>query len=90
MNFQKFYDASGKLESIVNLDAVTTAEPSEDGRLLLHAGDETVSVDSEQFEKAVAADRDHPAELIAQSANRLVQALDRLGVRIPTSIRMHM
>lgn len=89
MNFKKFLDADGKLDCIVNLDAVLAAKPMEDGHMVLSFGEETLEVDRRQFEEAIA-EKDGSLEKLCQSTNRLIVALDRLGVRIPSSIRMHM
>ncbi len=89
MNFKKFLDADGKLDCIVNLDAVLAAKPTKDGHMVLSFGTETIEVDGQQFEKAIAEKND-VVEKLCQSTNRLILALDRLGVRIPSSIRMHM
>lgn len=89
MRFQKFFDGQGRLDCIVNLDAVVAAKPGEDGKMHLHTQNMSIAVDAEQFEKAVA-DKDDRAHAVILAVNRLVQAMDRLAVRIPTSIRMHM
>ena len=42
-----------------------------------------------QFEEALKKTGQNQRDM-SSIINRLIQAIDRLGVRIPTSIRMHM
>lgn len=89
MNYQRFTNPDGSTCCWVNLDAVFAARPTEDGKVLLQSSSLSVVVDSSQFEEALKKagqnQRDTSSVLV-----RLIQAIDRLGVRIPTSIRLHM
>ena len=89
MNYHKFTGPDGQVSAWVNLDAVYLATPSKDDKIILHTPSFTVEVDRGQFEKAVSRESpEMPA--IGSLVNRLIQALDRLSVRIPTSIRLHL
>lgn len=89
MNYHRFTNPDGSTCCWVNLDAVIAVRPAEDGKVVLQSASLSVVVDVLQFEEAIKKtgqnQRDMPAII-----NRLIQAIDRLGVRIPTSIRMHM
>lgn len=90
MRFQKFTDGEGQLDCIVNMDAVVAARPSEDGkRMILHTEHMSLSVDRTQFEEAISAKDGRMAEL-SSLVSRLIQAMDRMTLHFPTSIRMHM
>lgn len=89
MNFQKFTNPDGTVDCFVNLDAIVAAKPADDGKVILLSSTLSVTVDAAQFEKAVAgkgSDDNRFGPLLA----RLTQAVDRLAVRIPTTIRLHM
>ena len=89
MNYHKFTGPDGQVSAWVNLDAVYLATPSKDDKIILHTPSFTVEVDRGQFEKAVSRESpEMPA--IGSLVTRLIQALDRLSVRIPTSIRLHL
>lgn len=90
MNIVKFTLADGSTDCYVNLDAVIAAKPSEDGkRINIHTAGMSLSVDREQFEKAVAP-KGNPGADICSAVSRLIQAMDRMTVHFPTSIRMHL
>ena len=89
MNYQKFTNPDGTVDCFVNLDAVVVAKPAEDGKVVLLSAACTVIVDAAQFEKAVSS-KDSGAERLGQLVLRLTQAIDRLIVRIPSSIRLHL
>ena len=89
MNYQKFTNPDGTVDCFVNLDAVVVAKPAEDGKVVLLSSACTVIVDAAQFEKAVSS-KDSGVERLGQLVLRLTQAIDRLIVRIPSSIRLHL
>ena len=89
MNYQKFTNPDGTVDCFVNLDAVVVAKPDGKDKVVLISAVHTVMVDAAQFEEAVSA-KDTATEKLGQLINRLTQAIERLGVRIPTSIRLHM
>ena len=89
MNYQKFTNPDGTVDCFVNLDAIVAAEPAENGKVELLSATHTVMVDAAQFEKAVSA-KNTATEKLGQLIGRLTQAIERLCIRIPTSIRLHM
>ena len=89
MNYQKFTNPDGTVDCFVNLDAVVVAKPDGKDKVVLISAVHTVMVDAVQFEKAVSA-KDSGTERLGQLVSRLTQAIERLIVRIPTSIRLHM
>ena len=89
MNYQRFTNPDGTVDCFVNLDAVVVAKPAEDGKVVLLSSACTVIVDAAQFEKAESS-KDSGAERLGQLVLRLTQAIDRLIVRIPSSIRLHL
>ena len=89
MNYVKFTHPDGSTHVWVNLEAVHAVNPSGEGKVTVHTPTFTVEVDRGQFEKAVSRESlELPA--IGSLVTRLIQALDRLSVRIPTSIRLHL
>lgn len=89
MNYQRFTNPDGSTCCWVNLDAVLAARPAEEGKVVLQSASLSVEVDSLQFEEALKKTGQNQRDMSA-IINRLIQAIDRLGVRIPTSIRLHM
>ena len=89
MNYQRFTNPDGSTCCWVNLDAVFAARPAADGKVLLQSSSLSVEVDAMQFEEALKKTGQNQRDM-SSIINRLIQAIDRLGVRIPTSIRMHM
>lgn len=89
MKHHPFHNADGTLLCIINLDAVTSAEPAGDDMLLVHAGDREYRVGRTEFEKAIS-EKDSDISTICSTVNRLTLAMERLTVHIPTSIRMHL
>lgn len=89
MNYHRFIKPDGTTECFVNLDAVIAATPSGDDRINLIGGSLSIQVDAAQFEKAISR-KDSSEDKLCPLVSRLIQALDRLSVRIPTSIRLHM
>lgn len=89
MNIVKFKLSDGSTDCYVNLDAVVAAKPTDDGKVILHTNNLSLTVDMEQFEKAIS-EKDGTISAINSIVNRLVQAMDRMTVHFPTSIRMHL
>ena len=89
MNYQRFTNPDGSTNCWVNLDAVIAARPAADGKVVLQSASLSVEVDALQFEEALKKTGQNQRDM-SSIINRLIQAIDRLGVRIPTSIRMHM
>lgn len=89
MNIVKFKLSDGSTDCYVNLDAVVAAKPTEDGKIILHTSNLSLTVDGKQFEKAIS-EKDGTISSFASIVNRLVQAMDRMTVHFPTSIRMHL
>lgn len=88
MNFKRFTLPDGSTDCFVNLDQVIAAKPSGDGKMTLYTPSMSMEVDAKQFEQAVG--RTGAEEQLPSLVVRLTQALDRLSVRIPSSIRLHM
>jgi len=89
MNIVKFKLPDGSTDCYVNLDAVVAAKPAENGKVTLHTSNLSLTVEKEQFEKAISQ-KDVTITEINSIVNRLIQAMDRMTVHFPTSIRMHM
>lgn len=88
MNYCKFTNPDGTTDCFVNLDAFCTAKFGDNGKIILQSPETSISVDAKQFEAAIA--RREPADAYSGILNRLTQAIERLTVRIPSSIRLHM
>ena len=88
MNYCKFTNPDGTTDCFVNLDAFCSAKPGDDGKIILQSPETSISVDAKQFEPAIA--RREAADAYSGILNRLIQAIERLTVRIPSSIRLHM
>ena len=88
MNYCKFTNPDGTTLAWVNLDTVHAAHPSKEGRVTLHTPTFTIEVDGSQFEEAIKKPQ-YEKELCGMLV-RLTQAIDRMAVRIPSSIRLHM
>ena len=89
MNIVKFKLLDGSTDCYVNLDAVVAAKPAEDGKVILHMNNLSLTVEQEQFEKAIS-EKDGTVSAFNSIVNRLIQAMDRMTVHFPTSIRMHL
>ncbi len=88
MNYCKFTNPDGTTDCFVNLDAFCSAKPGDEGKIILQSPEKSLSVDAKQFEAAIA--RREAADAYSGILNRLIQAIERLTVRIPSSIRLHM
>ena len=89
MNFKRFTHPDGTTDCFVNLDQIIAAKPSDNGTINLHTAFMTVTVDAKQFEEAISK-TESSSDPLQGILHRLIQALDRLSVRIPSSIRLHM
>ena len=89
MNYHRFTNPDGSTCCWVNLDAVIAVRPAEDGKVILQSASLSVEVDALQFEEVLKKTGQNQRDM-SSIINRLIQAIDRLSVRIPTSIRMHM
>ena len=89
MNYYQFTNPDGSTQIWVNLEAVHAANPSKEGRVTLHTPTFTIDVDEKQFKEAIKGSAERKADY-SSVLSRLTQALDRLSVRIPSSIRLHM
>ena len=88
MNYFKFTNPDGTTDCFVNLDAFCSAKLGDNGKIILQSPEMSISVDAKQFEAAIA--RREAADAYSGILNRLIQAIERLTVRIPSSIRLHM
>lgn len=89
MRHHTFRNADGTLLCIINLETVTSAEPIDEETLLVHAGGREYRISRKEFEKAIS-EKDSEFSTVCSVVNRLTQAVERLTIHIPTSIRMHM
>ena len=89
MYYQRFTNPDGSTLAWVNLDAVIAAHPAREGKVSLHTAALNLEVSASQFEDAVKRyqqeQRDRSAVL-----GRLTQSIDRMTVRFPSSISLHM
>ena len=88
MNYCKFTNPDGTTLAWVNLETVHAAHPSKEGRVTLHTPTFTIEVDASQFEEAIK--KPQPGKELCGMLGRLTQAIDRMAIRFPSSIRLHM
>ena len=86
MNFLLFKNESGN-ECFVNLDKVTELKKNNEDVCFKDAEGNTYKAPLDEFKKAVEADWKKDFTNIV---NRLITAISRLTVQIPSSIRLHM
>lgn len=83
--------ASGK---VINTDTIECLTPAENGICNIHYKKGTCEVISqEEFDKItqiLSVEDEKQIKELTSVITRLITAIDRLGIRIPTSIRMHM
>jgi len=89
MNIVQFKDTKGNVDKYVNLEKVESATPYGKDQVLLKTPTGSFAVDRKQFEDAIEKKNNDIDKLVSIS-RRLIEAIDRLSLRIPTSIRMHM
>ena len=89
MKFAKFTAPNGDIVKYVNLDSIDSATPYGKDQVMLKTPTGSFAVDKKQFEEAISKKSDDIDKLAAISRN-IINALDRLSGRIPSSIRMHM
>ena len=87
MNFKRFTRPDGTTDCFVNLDQIIAAKPCDDGNISLHTPFMSVTVDAKQFEDAVAK-TESTKDSMPGLLSRLTQAIDRLSVRIPSSVKL--
>ena len=90
MRFKEFKTAEGT-RCLVNIERIALAVPgAEEGELILMDADKRIiaSVPRDEFMDAVRGERG--ADQLPAKIERLIQAMDRMTVHFPTSIRMHM
>jgi len=88
MHYHKFTNPDGSTKAWVNLDAALAVTSSDD-KVIVITPSGTVQVDAAQFEAAIKGQQQEQKDT-ASVLMRLTQAIDRLSVRIPMSIRLHM
>ena len=88
MKIHRFTSPDGKTLAWVNLESVLYVTPAEGGKVSLHGALVSIEVDASQFEEAIKPPRE--SKDYGPLISRLIQAVDRLTVRIPSSIRLHM
>lgn len=89
MNFIKCTDGGGEGEYYVNLDIIQTVRINrENNTAILKTNCMDYLTDIPTFEKAMA--KKDMLESVSPVVQRLITALDRLTIRIPTSIRLHL
>ncbi len=87
MNFYSFSNDDGSVRAIVNLDTIVYAEPAGQDKVTLHSEGCEIQVKMSEFEKA---SRQRGGDEFPNLINRLIQSLDRLTFRIPSSIKLHL
>lgn len=90
MYFKKFTNAAGA-EVSVNLDRVDYAVAYNETEVLLHIGSKVITVRG-TLDDLTAERPKANAEIanLATAITRNTQSIERLSVRIPSSIKMHM
>ena len=89
MRFKEFTTADGK-SCLVNIEKIALAVPgAEEGELILMDAEKRIiaTVPQDAFREAVKDDRG--TSELPSKIERLIQAMDRMTVHFPTSIRMH-
>lgn len=89
MKLIKITDTEGKLIAAINPDHIISAVPSREGYLSVYTHAGAYEVQQCQFEKAMEGTGGELSR-INNTMGRLITALDRLTIHIPTSIRMHL
>lgn len=88
MHYHKFTNPDGSTKAWVNLDAALAVTSSDD-KVIVITPSGTVQVDAAQFEAAIKGHQQEQKDT-ASVLMRLTQAIDRMSVRFPSSIRLHM
>ncbi len=87
MYFYSFSNDDGSMLAFVNLDTIVYAEPSSKDKVILHSEECSIEVKRSEFEKAY---KSRGGDELPTMINRLIQAMDRLSIRIPSSIKLHL
>ena len=85
----KINSADGRCTYSVNMDIVLYAESSEDGITVIHLPGSDLKVKTDAYERAIE-ELNEGKENIGIHITRLIQAMDRMTVHFPTSVRMHL
>ena len=85
MNYMKFTNASGD-ERYVNLENVTVVKITGD-KARVKIDEVVYEAPAEEFKKAIKPEK---ANEYSPVLMRLIDAINRLTIRIPSSIRLHM
>lgn len=85
----KINSADGRCTYSVNMDIVLYTESSEDGITVIHLPGSDLKVKTDSYERAVE-ELNEVKENIGALITRLIQAMDRMTVHFPTSVRMHL
>lgn len=85
-----FKNSEGKIELYVNLDQVESAWPieREPEKVTLRTSIGEHIVDRKQFEDTISSGKGH--DRLEGLLSRLIDAVNRLTIHIPSSIRLHM
>lgn len=89
MNCYTFHKDDGSEYCTVNLDRLDIATPVSDDKVMLQVGGLSVTVSTEEFKTAMAG-KDSSLKEFSSLVGRLIQAMDRMTMHFPTSIRMHL
>lgn len=90
MSHYRFTNPDGTTLAWVNIDAVQAACPLGNGKISLQLSRTSLEVDAAQFEDALKKSSDGDRSPLAAVLVRLTQAIDRMAVRFPSSIRLHL
>ena len=89
MELIQFTDSDGKLIAAINPEQIISVIPSSEGQVKISTQNGDFDVPHEQFEKKCQHSEDELSRL-NMNITRLITALERLSIHIPTSIRMHL
>lgn len=90
MNIKKFTTTDGRTVWL-NPDRIDHAELLSDGTVCVETPDYRAIITEEDFTKTISENNNSDSHKdIIQIGRRLIEALDRLSMRIPSSIRMHL
>lgn len=85
----KINSADGRCTYSVNMGTILYAETAEDGTTIVHFTGHDIQVNTESFNRAVK-EATEGAEHLGPHITRLIQAMDRMTIHFPTSVRMHL
>ena len=76
--------------SYVNIDDIRSINPRGERAVILFKLQGTLDIDKSDMENIVAESKKKDASEFSSVMNKLITAVERLTVRIPSSIRLHM